>query len=46
MRIIAEAMTPAPGSGLGQYFGDNFELDDMDLENDGDLDVGEFVCAL
>jgi len=49
MRIIAEARIPAPGSGLGQYFGDSFELDDMDLENDGDLDVdssGEFVCAL
>lgn len=49
MRIIAEARIPAPGSGLGRYFGDSFELDDMDLENDGDLDVdssGEFVCAL
>jgi len=49
MRIIAEARIPAPGSGIGQYFGDSFELDDMDLENDGDLDVdssGEFVCAL
>lgn len=49
MRIIAEARIPAPGSGLGQYFGDSFELDDMDLENDADLDVdssGEFVCAL
>eukprot|EP00253_Pinus_taeda_P025318 PITA_25318 len=49
MRIIAEDRILAPGSGLGQYFGDSFELDDMDLENDGDLDVdssGEFVCAL
>lgn len=49
MRIIAEARIPATGSGLGQYFGDSFELDDMDLENDADLDVdssGEFVCAL
>lgn len=49
MRIIVEARIPAPGSGLGQYFGDSFELDDMDLENDADLDEdssGEFVCAL
>jgi len=49
MRIIAEARIPAPGSGLSQYFGDSFELDDMDLENDADLDgdsSGEFVCAL
>jgi len=49
MRIIAEARIPAPGLGLGQYFGDSLDLDDMDFENDADLDVdssGEFVCAI
>lgn len=47
-RILAEARIPAPGFGIGHYLPDeNFDLDDMDLENDLDIESsGEYVCAI